>query len=935
MRNQKTDKTQKTQDQRQRRKGLFLSTLYFLLSTLVLVWFLLPQTVALAYTITATAGPGGSISPSGAVSVNEGEDITFTITPNGGYVVANILVDGSSHGAASTFTFYSVKFDVSITVSFLPKANSIAETIYVDNALASDCLAGNYSVANRDSSGNDGNAYNTIQEAANVAGSGDTVLIRAGTYSRQGSSPGDTDVLWPKHSGTPANPIVFKPYNGEEVILGDGLESYPSDGWPSIARGVISLRNVGYIVIEGLKIRHVAGWLFARNCHHITIKNCWFEEALYGAKGTARFVESHHNKIVNNTYIHSSFDSLQLIASNYNLVENNYFDIAEHALLAIRAGNYNVIRNNTLRNPWIRADGMAEKLVEVYDWKLDTRDSRNPAYLHPPQYDSTKYNLFENNFFGYHPYWPDHGAQPSAIQFSGQNTLIRNNIFSNPPVPNPHPAYESRIAGGIGLAFRWGGSWEGWVWLPGPQIYTIVGEGHEAGFVYGNRIYNNVFNGYDNGQVSVPSDTAVNNLPTYAPMENVENYEDYPFEYTWKFGDNLFKNNIFYEGNIVPHISWGHLTYTQGTPTQIISVGAINNIPFFENNNFFATGRYNNNSIPNVTDWLIYNHALYPYQPSKTPAFYNQNHPDKFVANIQKDPGFVDPDNEDFVLNQNSEMIDAGTFLTKTVGSGSGNQIQVEDAGYFYDGYGIEGEAGDTIQLAGQTTRARIVDINYETDTLTLNQSLTWTAGQGVSLAYSGNGPDIGAYEYTLLPLAVIQNEPKQGYLPLTVSFDGSQSKSPHGDIVSYEWTFGDGATSQEKETSHTYTSPGEYTVTLKVTDIQGYKGKAQTHIVVLKKEKEFGELPPGCYNNVFNPTKGEKALIVVELPKQAHVRLNLYNTRGNKVRELADEEKEADVYKYYWDGKDDSGDVVGSGLYFVHIQAGDYKKTKKIVVIK
>jgi len=110
-------------------------------------------------------------------------------------------------------------------------------------------------------------------------------------------------------------------------------------------------------------------------------------------------------------------------------------------------------------------------------------------------------------------------------------------------------------------------------------------------------------------------------------------------------------------------------------------------------------------------------------------------------------------------------------------------------------------------------------------------------------------------------------------------------------------------------------------------------KGKSQTHIIVF--EKEFGELPAGCYNNVFNPAKGERALIVVELPKQAHVRLNLYNTRGNRIRELADEEKEAGTHKYYWDGRSGNGNVVGSGLYFVHIQAGDYKKTKKIVVVK
>jgi len=184
-------------------------------------------------------------------------------------------------------------------------------------------------------------------------------------------------------------------------------------------------------------------------------------------------------------------------------------------------------------------------------------------------------------------------------------------------------------------------------------------------------------------------------------------------------------------------------------------------------------------------------------------------------------------------------------------------------------------------------------------------------------------------------PVAIIQTDSISGEAPLTVTFDASGSYDPDADgsIVSYSWDFGDGSTSTGMKTSHIFTSAGEYTVTLTVTDDHGWKGESQTHIIVF--EKEFGKLPRGCYNNVFNPAKGEKAIIVVELPKQSHVRLNLYNTRGKRIRELADEQKEAGTHKYYWYGKDDSGNVVGSGLYFVHIQAGDYKKTKKIVVIK
>ncbi len=56
------------------------------------------------YTITATAGTGGSISPSGSTSVAEGNSKTYTITANSGYTISNVKVDGSSIGASSTFT---------------------------------------------------------------------------------------------------------------------------------------------------------------------------------------------------------------------------------------------------------------------------------------------------------------------------------------------------------------------------------------------------------------------------------------------------------------------------------------------------------------------------------------------------------------------------------------------------------------------------------------------------------------------------------------------------------------------------------------------------------------------------------------------------------------------------------------------------------------
>ena len=78
------------------------------------------------YTIKATAGAGGSISPSGNVSVREGRAQTFTITPDEGYEIADVLVDGSSVGAVESYTFSDVKANHTISASF-SKTTSAAE----------------------------------------------------------------------------------------------------------------------------------------------------------------------------------------------------------------------------------------------------------------------------------------------------------------------------------------------------------------------------------------------------------------------------------------------------------------------------------------------------------------------------------------------------------------------------------------------------------------------------------------------------------------------------------------------------------------------------------------------------------------------------------------------------------------------------------------
>jgi hypothetical protein len=76
-----------------------------------------------SYTITASAGTGGSINPSGSTSVNSGSSKTFTITASSGYKIADVKVDGSSVGARSSYTFSNVTAAHTISVTFASAAS--------------------------------------------------------------------------------------------------------------------------------------------------------------------------------------------------------------------------------------------------------------------------------------------------------------------------------------------------------------------------------------------------------------------------------------------------------------------------------------------------------------------------------------------------------------------------------------------------------------------------------------------------------------------------------------------------------------------------------------------------------------------------------------------------------------------------------------------
>jgi hypothetical protein len=84
-------------------------------------------------------------------------------------------------------------------------------------------------------------------------------------------------------------------------------------------------------------------------------------------------------------------------------------------------------------------------------------------------------------------------------------------------------------------------------------------------------------------------------------------------------------------------------------------------------------------------------------------------------------------------------------------------------------------------------------------------------------------------------------------------------------------------------------------------------------------------------YPNPFNP----ETKISYLLPRACRVRLEIFNLLGQRVRTLVDEDHAAGKAEVIWDGKDDEGEAVASGIYFYQIEAGDFVDSKKMVILR
>lgn len=84
-------------------------------------------------------------------------------------------------------------------------------------------------------------------------------------------------------------------------------------------------------------------------------------------------------------------------------------------------------------------------------------------------------------------------------------------------------------------------------------------------------------------------------------------------------------------------------------------------------------------------------------------------------------------------------------------------------------------------------------------------------------------------------------------------------------------------------------------------------------------------------YPNPFNP----ETSIKYQLAKSGHVRLSVYTSLGQEVRRLLDRNQSAAYYVQSWDGRDDAGNILPSGVYFYRLESGSFVAIKKMIMMK
>ncbi len=462
-------------------------------------------------------------------------------------------------------------------------------------------------------------------------------------------------------------------------------------------------------------------------------------------------------------YVHGVDRWLNALGANHTVIRGNAFEKAINPSgssktgLFFQACNNVSILENRIDNSKQDNIGMVDCDFGLIEGNTITKASHVLWALKCCNYIIVRGNYFHNEIqkigeiydCDYVGYGEGRYKKITSLDDSKYN-VVENNIFAYTPSSGDNSPYAGiQYAGQKGL-------------IRNNLFYDCVGPpvsltlySDEAKFNYSNRISHNVFFDNDFGGIEISE-------------------KDY-----YSFSDQQLKNNIFYKNQFVQNDSrWSWYEELDKNPVQIFTGRASDLL--FENNNIFC-------SEEDELYVIAYGSRFDSNNPSpQSLSWWETNYPEVYRHNLQANPLFVNEENRDFRLRESSPMIDAGTFLTRTSSSETvSTSMKVDDAAWFIDGFGIV--PGDSIQLEGQSTSVSIVSIDYATNTLTLDQALSWDAGTGVSMKYHGKAPDLGAFENLTVDSGTGANIPDMNEIKVSPNPTSGllQMELAHGECLS------------------------------------------------------------------------------------------------------------------------------------------------------
>ena len=607
--------------------------------------------------------------------------------------------------------------------------------------------------------------YCSLSMANSNAQPGDSIYLMQGTYEL---------IINPSNSGTSTNPIIWKNYNGETVLIAQST-------------GSSVILNENYHIIEGLSLMPSNPAVATIYIVHITgnnniVKDC---SIIYNGDTVARREE----KI--------KFSGIVIEGGDDNLVQGNTIrNLSNHGITCSDSGNNvayrNKIINNTVTGQYgnsvsvqstqetisgtlIEGNSLGESIVSdgvqsngdytwdnTKNWGIIVRD--NVIYGNAENnvdLKGTKYFVIEGNIL-YGSLGDNNGPQDCHSACNGN--LDRN--------------------GGIGGITRGSGQGSEDIIVRKNTIYDNKG-GISAikGKFYSNTLLNN---NKDYTQ-SNSEYTGTCHSPSF--FFNNDNHQERQFYGIFTYSSTI-KNNFIGTHNhgeiIATNSVMDYNAYYFSPSSNDYYKLLVNNY----NSNLQAPCDYNID-IPGYPYFVDINGDGYFQQDDYVFSAWQTNMNKDENSFITTNPGFVNAgprptgnhEQYNFHLTSDSDLIDRGIHLTVTTGSGSGTSLNVEDAGYFFDGYGVT--QGDLIKV-GSNSPVRITTVDYTNDRITLENSISWNNNDPVyycqdSNCFEGSAPDIGAFEYT----SQTQTCTSEGYQCCNLCQSGTEQSQYDGDCSS------------------------------------------------------------------------------------------------------------------------------------------------------